>query len=66
MRLDEDIFELFGEVKFGEIDNMLLNDFDRSLNRYFSKKRTRHGKYRFITNNSYISEFESYFESYFY
>ncbi len=43
-----DYLQYFGEIKFGEENNMCISDFEKSFKKYFSKgnKKPR-GRYKF-------------------
>ncbi|MGV9173376.1 MAG: hypothetical protein ACOC44_07385 [Promethearchaeia archaeon] len=48
------ISEKFGNILFGEQNNLPIFDFERSLMRYFSKINKRpHGKYQFAEINNH-------------
>ena len=58
----------FGEIKFAEENSMPINDFERSLKRYFSirEKKMPRGRYKFgEIDNSSVKDFTRSFLNYF-
>jgi hypothetical protein len=63
-----EIFEEFGEIKFGEENNMCASDFENSFRRhFFTKEKRPHGKYKWgeivsVFANDFEKSLKNYFE----
>ncbi len=57
--MTSDILLKFGEIKFGEENNMCANDYESSFRKYFSSiEKIPHGKYEFAEfDNSLLKDF---------
>ena len=66
--LDFSFLSKFGEIEFGEENNLMAMDFEKSFMKYFSTKRGPRGRYKFadVSENVHISEFEESFKAYFF
>ncbi|MFX1256546.1 MAG: hypothetical protein ACFFAN_01700 [Promethearchaeota archaeon] len=65
----DNIFEKFGEINFGEINNLCIYDFERYFKKYFSERKPFYSKYYelngFNNNNNMSIDFEESFLEYF-
>jgi len=65
--MDKFIEKYFGEIKFAENNSLAINDYERAIKKYLSRKsKLPRGRYRFgEINNSLVKDFTKSFMSYF-